>query len=627
MNILHISDVHFGRDYKRYNLNEPLVDRYKILDGMIETLKSLPKELRPEHIIFTGDVAWHGLVDEFEEAAVWFKKLLDEMGMTGKDITFIVGNHDVDWNQGRKKHDMTNDSIEVIDELYRYRNVQYIDATLDNYNQFCSILGVEPFMYPVDDRMKYSYSVGYKDITSETGEVIRLLAFNTASLTGYPQIADDKCFLGIPQIRSMYKYNIIPKAKGVDYTIGMFHHAPRFLHSNETNTYSDRPATLLALQYCTNLLLYGHTESMGYPTMTKQSGGGTLMPGGALYYNDIHKHTFNLLYINAKKKSVGLMPYQYDGHWQEFDYISPKLARETVPAIVFSEEKYEDCCLVMTAGKLKKKIRLPHFHKLQDEGKINEYNNKNHIQRIFDITIKKDDTEVILDIKIASHKRNRVESMMEGKILAEFYNRIQDKEDFKFSVLDSCGNSIVEGKKFVYTTQEEYFDYEFLNRLSVFQNYFHANFYVDHYCDESEQAIMEMLDEIIRNGYSDRVEVDGKVCAKFTSAEELENAITQAKETGYVELHAKASPVIELFGARIYLGDCQILVKSVKADADNFKKKLDCYNEGDIYIHNFRIEDESEVYLVADEEKFIKKNLRYKEPQKLDVEQIPIRVE
>lgn len=91
MNILHISDVHFGRDNKRYNLNEPLNDRYKILDGMIETLKSLPKELRPEHIIFTGDVAWHGLVDEFDEAAVWFKKpSLDRAQMTWTWVNIMI---------------------------------------------------------------------------------------------------------------------------------------------------------------------------------------------------------------------------------------------------------------------------------------------------------------------------------------------------------------------------------------------------------------------------------------------------------------------------------------------------------------------------------------------------------
>ncbi len=32
---------------------------------------------------------------EYEEAFEWFKRLLDATGLTGKDITFCVGNHDV----------------------------------------------------------------------------------------------------------------------------------------------------------------------------------------------------------------------------------------------------------------------------------------------------------------------------------------------------------------------------------------------------------------------------------------------------------------------------------------------------------------------------------------------------
>lgn len=89
MNILHLSDIHFGRNYARYSIKDCFDLKSEILDELIKCVSNL-KELAPEHIIVTGDIAWHGKKDEYDEALLWFRKLLQATNLTGKDITFVL---------------------------------------------------------------------------------------------------------------------------------------------------------------------------------------------------------------------------------------------------------------------------------------------------------------------------------------------------------------------------------------------------------------------------------------------------------------------------------------------------------------------------------------------------------
>ena len=159
MNILHLSDIHFGRNYARYSIKDCFERKSEILDELIKCVSNL-KELAPEHIIVTGDIAWHGKKDEYDEALLWFKKLLQATNLTGKDITFCVGNHDV--NRDYCSAALLNESdIEEIDSIYDYKNIHKMEAPVFEYDRFCEQLGVEPYKYPYNGRWEYSYSIGF----------------------------------------------------------------------------------------------------------------------------------------------------------------------------------------------------------------------------------------------------------------------------------------------------------------------------------------------------------------------------------------------------------------------------------------------------------------------------------
>ena len=54
MNILHLSDIHFGRNYSRTGIKEKFERKEKILDELIDCIKKLDSCLQPEHIVVTG---------------------------------------------------------------------------------------------------------------------------------------------------------------------------------------------------------------------------------------------------------------------------------------------------------------------------------------------------------------------------------------------------------------------------------------------------------------------------------------------------------------------------------------------------------------------------------------------
>ena len=70
MNILHLSDIHFGRNYPCYGLSDNFKRHDEILEELIEIISNLDDALKPEHILFTGDIVWHGKTKEYAEAEV-----------------------------------------------------------------------------------------------------------------------------------------------------------------------------------------------------------------------------------------------------------------------------------------------------------------------------------------------------------------------------------------------------------------------------------------------------------------------------------------------------------------------------------------------------------------------------
>ena len=112
----------------------------------------------------TKESDWYGKKAEFDEAIEWFRELLVATNLSGSDITFCPGNHDVNRAYGNYMTDLNYKDIDTIDRVYQYEHIHRMEAPLYNYEKFCEALGVVPYHYPKADRWEASYAIGYKDI-------------------------------------------------------------------------------------------------------------------------------------------------------------------------------------------------------------------------------------------------------------------------------------------------------------------------------------------------------------------------------------------------------------------------------------------------------------------------------
>jgi predicted phosphodiesterase len=86
---LHISDFHFKSDSS--------YDRDSVLGAFIGSIKQITNRSgKIDFIIATGDIANSGKSEEYKNASVFFDKLLEEVGLSRKELIVLPGNHDVD---------------------------------------------------------------------------------------------------------------------------------------------------------------------------------------------------------------------------------------------------------------------------------------------------------------------------------------------------------------------------------------------------------------------------------------------------------------------------------------------------------------------------------------------------
>lgn len=91
---LHISDLHFRKNQE--------YDRDVVLKSFVDSLPTLTLRAgQPQLLIVSGDVAHAGKKEEYEQATIFFDKLLAKLSLTRRELLVVPGNHDVDRERGR----------------------------------------------------------------------------------------------------------------------------------------------------------------------------------------------------------------------------------------------------------------------------------------------------------------------------------------------------------------------------------------------------------------------------------------------------------------------------------------------------------------------------------------------
>lgn len=610
MNILHLSDIHFGRNYPEYGIKDAFEKKDQILEDLISCIANIEDGLRPEHIVVTGDIAWRGKKKDFDEAYEWFTKLLSATGLQGKDITFCVGNHDVNRAYSCSNRDLKDNEIEKIDNIYAYENVHEMEPPIYEYDKFCEKIGMVPFMYPLNGNMEYSYSLGYKDVIFPSGSTIRLFAFNTALISCLPNIDDDKMWIGQKQILELMKYGIMPLKKDDSscYTLALFHHAERFLHPNEICEYDGRIATLPLLKDAVDLILCGHTETGGRPVLQEQKGGGKLLTGGASYYSDKHPNAFSMIYVADNEKEMCFDPYTFDGSWKKYEYQTNKKAIESIVSLPKLGDLKEECQLVVKNSKQEYTIPLKKISVFQEDidGKhIIHLDNRKEVLRDLNIdcSAPAQGGTAKFNITLAPKMEFNIKSMLKREecieAMEDLYN---DKDETKICVKSESGTIILSGDNFNGNFKADRDGTELLRKIVMVEEYFDIKLRNPYDIYEGDLRLNILL-QIIESGYTTSLKLGKSIMVNLSDKDTLDIWHEEISQNNNFFIRYSKEFMCELFGNVFSIGDILICAGPYHMDKEDFEYKRETFREGDVRKGILNADDEFTTYFIKNSQK------------------------
>lgn len=609
MNILHLSDIHFGRNYACYGIEDKFEKKTQILEELLTCVGNLNNNLKPEHIVVTGDIAWHGKKNEYEEAIIWFKKLLKITKLTGKDITFCAGNHDANRSYGSINVTYNDETIKEIDKIYDYKNVHKMEAAFFNYDWFCEKLGVEPFVYPLNGKVEYSYSLGYKDVKCPSGKMIRIFAFNTALLSFLSTISEDKMWIGQTQIRELIKYGIMPAGGGIHYSIALLHHAERFLHPNEICEYDDRIATMPLLKENVDLVLCGHTETGGKPVLQKQVGGAMLLTAGATYYSDTHPNAFSMLYIPEDRKDMFFQPYVYKGSWKIYECKSTIEQENEIKRMPSLGEIREQCRLVIKAGKEKYEIPMKFVtvYYYQNKGKaFIRITNEKEVLRKLNIECKGpvSGKTATVTVDLAPKMERNVDAILERERYFAFLGKaLRMNVNTEFQVESFSGEKILYGNSLKGNAEVDCDGIQILKNLAKIEMFYDIRFWRPDDIYELDDKNIKLMLELIDNGYTNKFQIRKVIEVGLERLEKMKELYAKMLQNNSVYLRYTGHFFCDLFGKKFSLGDINILSGEYVVDLEDFKRKIETFENGDMRKIILRAKADYKTFFVTDKKK------------------------
>jgi hypothetical protein len=94
IHILHLSDIHLGTG-----------PNSEIYYYQLETdLKRNLKIQKIDYLIISGDIATASLKEEYDDAMIIIRKLIENFGLNPKNIIIVPGNHDINWEISKKAY-------------------------------------------------------------------------------------------------------------------------------------------------------------------------------------------------------------------------------------------------------------------------------------------------------------------------------------------------------------------------------------------------------------------------------------------------------------------------------------------------------------------------------------------
>jgi hypothetical protein len=263
--LIHLSDIHFAKSPlgPRYELD---ADLRKRLEADAEYLSQQADIGPPDGILVSGDVAFSGQHEQYDEAANWLADgLCSRVRCDPSNVWCVCGNHDVDQNEIRSKptYELVRDRLRKCQEpsiermLHKYlKEPGVFYDPIAAYNKFAGGFGCDVSR----ERPTWSQSFVLSD-----GSTIRVHGLNSALISD----AKDNKATGKIMVLGEYQCQLDDCPGAVD--IAMCHHPPDWLR--------DADAVEEILNPRTRLQLFGHKHKFKLASIE----GGLRLGAGAVH--------------------------------------------------------------------------------------------------------------------------------------------------------------------------------------------------------------------------------------------------------------------------------------------------------------------------------------------------------
>ncbi|MDO9262443.1 MAG: metallophosphoesterase, partial [Desulfosalsimonadaceae bacterium] len=143
VNILHLSDLHFGME-KTEKVPSTAVDQRNLtLREMIKTLKKIDKDWQPHVVAISGDIGWKGIKEDYNKAKEWLTNdLLPIWKLSPDKLIVCPGNHDIDRDEAIGL--LPPPSSKEADEWLKLERLKKFALPFDAFVDFCKKMGVSP---------------------------------------------------------------------------------------------------------------------------------------------------------------------------------------------------------------------------------------------------------------------------------------------------------------------------------------------------------------------------------------------------------------------------------------------------------------------------------------------------
>jgi len=294
VNILHLSDLHFGAEPFKDVSSSAIQLRNKILNNLIEALKNAPEEWKPDVIAVTGDIGWKACKEDYDIAIKWFEKLSEELNIQHENFIFCPGNHDIDRNELKYSN-----KIGTVEDAKEYLSTEQISRRskhFRNYVQFCKNFFVPQLLNGAnnDNENDIKYLYGYREICD----------------IGFIVINSSWCCSGNNDFGNLWigEYLVLDIESNIPENdnkviITLFHHPFEYTNIEERKTYFDEPTSRKSLINLSDIILNGHVHGSieKADILSKKT---HVLTSGATYQSNTYKLFCQIINIDTIKLHI-----------------------------------------------------------------------------------------------------------------------------------------------------------------------------------------------------------------------------------------------------------------------------------------------------------------------------------